>query len=194
MIPDEAQLIRRLQSGESSAFRELVEAHKRRVMALAFDLTGNLQDAEDVAQEAFIKAYRGIRDFRGEAQLSSWLYRIVVNICINRRRKKAVAEMELRDTFEGDHKHPAQPAEAPEANPEVMAAAGMMREHLRAALQRLSPQQRTIFILRHDQDLPLQQISAILQISEGAVKSQLFRALRKLQQQLEFYRADLGIS
>lgn len=193
MMEDEVQLIRRLQSGESSAFRELVENHKRRVVALAFDLMGNLQDAEDVSQEAFIKVYHGIRDFRGEAQLSSWMYRIVVNICINRRRKKAVSEMELRDTFEGNDKHAAHASEMAEANPELTAEAGMIREHLRAALGHLSPQQRSIFILRHDQDMPLQQISKILKISEGTVKSQLFRALRKLQKQLAFYRADLGI-
>lgn len=193
-MEDEVQLIRRLQSGESSAFRELVETHKRRVVALAFDLMGNLQDAEDVSQEAFIKVYHGIGDFRGEAQLSSWMYRIVVNICINRRRKKAVSEMELRETFEGNDRHPAHASEMPEANPELSAESGMIREHLRAALNHLSPQQRSIFIMRHDQDLPLQQIGEILKISEGTVKSQLFRALRKLQKQLAFYRTDLGIS
>ncbi|KAA0227364.1 RNA polymerase sigma factor [candidate division KSB1 bacterium] len=194
MMEDEVHLIRRLQSGESSAFRELVENHKRRVVALAFDLMGNLQDAEDVSQEALMKVYHGIRDFRGEAQLSSWMYRIVVNICINRRRKKAVSAMELRETFEGNEKHAAHASETAEANPELTAEAGMIREHLRAALDHLSPQQRSIFIMRHDQDMPLQQISEILKISEGTVKSQLFRALRKLQKQLAFYRADLGIS
>ena len=193
MIDNEADLIQRLRSGEAPAFRELVETHKQRVFALAYDFTGNVQDAEDLSQEAFIKVFRSIGGFRGEAQLSSWLYRIVVNLAINRRRKKAVTKMELWDTFEGDAYHGPQPEAAPEANPEKMAEASFMRRHLRRALDKLSSQQRTIFILRHDNDLPLQQISQILEISEGTVKSQLFRALRKLQQHLAFYRDDLEV-
>jgi RNA polymerase sigma-70 factor (ECF subfamily) len=193
MIANEAQLIQRLQAGEISAFRELVEAHKQRVFALAYDLTGNVQDAEDLSQEAFIKVYRGIGSFRGEAKLSSWLYRIVVNVALNRRRKKAVSEMELREDFEGDELHAPHVA-ADESNPERATQAAFMRRDLRRALEKLSEQQRTIFVLRHDHDLPLQQIGTMLKISEGTVKSQLFRALRKLQQHLAYYKADLGLS
>ncbi len=192
MIGNESELVRRLQAGEVSAFRELVESQKQRVFAVAYDLTGNVQDAEDLSQEAFIKVYRSIGSFRGEAKLSSWLYRIVVNLALNRRRKKAVSEMELRESFEGDGLHPAQAA-AEADNPEHAAQAAFVRQDLRRALDKLSEQQRTIFVLRHDQDLPLQQIGAILKISEGTVKSQLFRALRKLQEHLAFYKADLGM-
>ena len=194
MSDNEARLIKRLQAGESSAFHELVETHKQRVFALAYNFTGNVQDAEDLSQEAFIKAFRGIGAFRGEAQLSSWLHRIVINLALNRRRKKALSEMELWENFEGDEQHRALTNEAPEYNPESMTEARFMRAHLRAALAKLSAQQRTIFVLRHDSDMPLQQIGAVLKLSEGTVKSQLFRALRKLQKQLSFYKADLGIT
>ena len=194
MIKDETDLVRRLQSGEASAFRELVETHKRTIFALAYDLTGQVQEAEDVSQEAFIKVYHGIRNFHGDSQLSSWLYRIVVNLCINRRRKKALTEMELRESFEGDARHNPHSTAAPEANPERMAESALIRTHLRRALDQLSSQQRIIFVLRHDHDLPLKEISDILEISEGTVKSQLFRALRKLQKKLAFYKTDLGIT
>jgi RNA polymerase sigma-70 factor (ECF subfamily) len=119
------------------------------------------------------------------------MYRIVVNLCLNRRRKKALSEMELRENFEDDEKHHSIPSSDHEANPEKATEAEMIRQHLRRALDRLSPQQRTIFVLRHDEDLPLAEISKILKISEGTVKSQLFRALRKLQEALAFYKADL---
>lgn len=191
MANDERELIRRLQAAETSAFRELVESHKQRVFSLAYGLLGNAQDAEDVSQEAFIKVYRSIGDFRGEAQLSSWMHRIVVNLCLNRRRKKALSEMELRESFEDDETHQPIPAQDPAANPEIMTEAEMMRTHLRRALDLLSPQQRTVFILRHDEDMPLAEIGKALKISEGTVKSQLFRALRKLQEALAFYKADL---
>ncbi len=193
MSDNEARLIPRLQAGESSAFRELVETYKQRVFALAFDLSGNVQDAEDLSQEAFIKVFRGIGSFRGEAQLSSWLYRIVVNLALNRRRKKALSEMELWDSFEGEESRRTHASHAVEYNPEQTTEATFMRAHLRKALTKLSEQQRTIFVLRHDNDMPLQQISEVLNLSEGTVKSQLFRALRKLQKHLAFYKADLGI-
>lgn len=191
MASDETALIRRLQAGETSAFRELVENHKRALFNLAYDLLGNVQDAEDISQEAFVKVYRSIGDFRGEAQLGSWMYRIVVNLCLNRRRKKALSAMELRESFEDDERHQPTPASGHDADPEKATEAEMMRQHLRQALEQLSPQQRTIFVLRHDDDLPLAEISKILKISEGTVKSQLFRALRKLQEALSFYKADL---
>lgn len=191
MANDEKELIRRLQAGETSAFRELVENHKRALFNLAYDLLGNAQDAEDISQEAFIKVYRSIGDFRGEAQLGSWMYRIVVNLCLNRRRKKALSAMELRESFEDDETHAPTPTSDHEANPEKTTEVAMMRGHLRQALEQLSPQQKTIFVLRHDEDLPLAEIGEILKISPGTVKSQLFRALRKLQATLAFYKADL---
>ncbi len=191
MANDEKALIRRLQTGETSAFRELVENHKRTLFNLAYDLLGNAQDAEDISQEAFIKVHRSIGDFRGEAQLGSWMYRIVVNLCLNRRRKKALSEMELRDSFEESELHAGTPTSDHAADPEKTAEAEIMRQHLRRALDQLSPQQKTIFVLRHDEDLPLAEIGSMLKISEGTVKSQLFRALRKLQETLAFYKADL---
>lgn len=190
MAPDEQEMIQRLRAGDAAAFRELVERHKRRLFTLAYDLLGNVHDAEDVSQEAFIKVYRGIGAFRGEARLGSWMHRIVVNLCLNRRRKKALSEMELRENFE-DGAPQSLSASHPGADPEQMAEAEMMRIHLRRALDGLSPQQRTVFVLRHDEDLPLAEIGQILNISEGTVKSQLFRALKKLQEILAFYKADL---
>jgi RNA polymerase sigma-70 factor (ECF subfamily) len=114
------------------------------------------------------------------------MYRIVVNLCLNRRRKKALTAMELREDFDND----GALRSGADTNPEQHTEASLLQKHLRRALRRLSPQQRTIFVLRHDQDLPLKDISAILHISEGTVKSQLFRAVGKLQRALAFYKVD----
>jgi len=186
MAKDERDLISRLQSGDVAAFRELVETNKRRLFTLAYGMVGNVQEAEDVSQEAFIKIHRSICDFRGDAQLSSWMYRIVVNLCLNRRRKKSLTAMELREDFDND----GVIRSAPEGDPEQQTEASLLKRHLRHAMQKLSPQQRTIFVLRHDQDLPLKEISSIMKISEGTVKSQLFRAVGKLQQALAFYKVQ----
>jgi len=186
MAKDEKELIGRLQAGDAAAFRELVEANKHRLFTLAFGLVGNTQEAEDVSQEAFIKIYRSIGEFRGDAQLSSWMYRIVVNLCLNRRRKKSLSAMEFREDLEND----GVLRSAADVDPEQQTEASLLTRHLRLALLRLSPQQRTIFVLRHDQDLPLKEISSIMKISEGTVKSQLFRAVGKLQQALAFYKVE----
>ena len=189
-MTSEARLVERLRTGDSSAFRELVETYKRRLFTLAYDLCGNIHEAEDISQEAFIRVFQGIEKFRGDAKLSSWLYRIVVNLSFDRRRKKSLAAMELRESFEGNEHHPALPTAAAEADPERMTEAGMIRRHLRRALAELSPQQRTIFVLRHDHDMKISDISEVLNLADGTVKSQLFRALQRLQRKLAFYRAD----
>ena len=87
MKDGDRELIERLKAGETEAFRELVEQYKKQAYCVAYDLMGTHEDAEDISQEAFIKVYRSIRSFRGEAQFSTWLYRIVVNLCISEKRK-----------------------------------------------------------------------------------------------------------
>lgn len=170
------------------AFREMVERHKRTVYALAFDLTGNHHDAEDLSQEVFIKAYRGRSTFRGEAQTSSWLYRIAVNTYLNKRRKKAL-RLRLLWSDVGDYR----PEYDPAPRPDVRAEAEGIQRHLAGALQTLSPQERTAFVLRHDHGLALKEVADVMDVAEGTVKSLLYRATQKLRKALAFYRSDLGL-
>lgn len=172
---------------EPESFRDLVERYKRPLYALAYDLTGNHHDAEDLSQDVFIKAYRGLSEFRGDAQVYSWLYRITVNTYLNKQRKKALRFRQLWDDFSFTER------DDPLPRPDDRAEAGTIRRHVDAALEQLSPRERSAFVLRHYQDMPLKEIAATMDVAEGTVKSLLFRALQKLRDALDFYREDLGI-
>ncbi len=171
-----------------ATFHELVDEYKRPLFALAYDLTGNHHDAEDLSQEVFIKAFRGVADFRGEAQVYSWLYRIAVNTYLNKRRKKALRFRQLWDDFsQVPHDQNTEP------EPDRHAEAGVMRRHVETALKKLSPRERSAFVLRHYQDLSLREVADAMDVAEGTVKSLLFRAAKKLRTALAFYREDLGL-
>ena len=151
---------------------------------IALDLMGNRTDAEDMSQEVFIKAYRSLPGFRGDAQVSSWLYRITVNTCIDHRRKKwwqIRKETPLLDAL---------PADSP--GPEQTTDRRLIQAQIQVALHTLSPRERDIFLLRHDHDLALNDIAQSLHISVGTVKSTLFNAMRKLRKQLAPLRQELG--
>lgn len=167
------------------AFREVVERHKRRVYYLALDLTGNHHDAEDLSQEVFIKAYRALDRFRGDAQLQTWLYRITVNTYLNLRRKKALLFMRLRDSFAGT---PLEPEDDRAADGGLEQR--VVRQHVERALGVLSPKERSAFVLRHYHDLAVKDVAAAMDVAEGTVKSLLFRAVQKLRKELAFYRDE----
>ncbi len=185
---DEQVLVERARNGEMGAFRELVERYKKKIYYLSLDLTGNHHDAEDLSQEVFIKAYRSLKKFRGDAKFNSWLYRITVNTCISQRRKKSVSAMTLQEDFDGNSDQQYFAKETSFLNPEQSAEAGLMQQHIDNALQQLTRRERSIFVLRHYNDLSLKEIAQILKITEGTVKSMLFRGIQKLQKELSFYR------
>lgn len=167
-------------------FRELVEQHKKRVYYLALDLTGNHHDAEDLSQEVFIKAHRHLDSFRGDASFFSWLYRIAVNTYLNKRRKKAVRYMQLWDDFE----HVTGGAGA-SAGPDAQTERNAMQAHIDASLEVLSERERSAFVLKHYHGYKIREIAAMLDVADGTIKSLLYRATRKLRDELAFYRDEL---
>lgn len=191
-MTDEQLLIDRAQQGDGDAFRQLVERSNLNVYRLAYDLTGNRHDAEDVSQEVFVRAYRSLAGFRREAKWSTWLYRITVNLCLDHRDSQSRRPLEYRDNIDDDV--PAKSGRtASGATPEKETEATMIQQHIELALGRLSPQERSVFVLRHYHDLPLKEIADSMHIAEGTVKSHLFRALQRLRRELAFYRSDLGL-
>lgn len=192
-MTDERLLVRRIQDGDTSAFRELVEAHKMRVYYLALDLHGNHHDAEDLSQDVFMKAYKGIKKFRGNAQIGSWLYRITLNTYLSRKRKKADSIVTLANRQDDDERDPLEKADSVTGNPERTAVSRGIGEHVDAALEKLTPQERAVFVMRHYHDMPLKEIASTLAVAEGTVKSLLFRSIRKLREHLSFYRDELGL-
>lgn len=189
MAAPEPALVSRAAAGDASAFHRLVERHRAMVYRLAYQFAGNHYDAEDIAQDVFIKVYRSLGQFRHDSQLSSWLYRIVMNACIDHRRRHvaagvhpfgAEAEQRMLDT----------PEAAP--GPEARAYAGELGEALESGIRRLPPGQRAVFLLRHHEGLKLGEIASALGLAEGTVKRQLHTAVRRLRESLASVRAAAG--
>ena len=193
---DEILLIDRAQKGDVDAFGQLVDQTKGRTYQLAYDLTGNRHDAEDVMQDAYIRAFRGLDRFRREAKLTTWLHRITVNTFMDHKRAKKDKHVEYDEEME-NATNPAGPTLLPNpgnpASPDSRAEAEMIQQNIEQALTGLSPQERSVFVLRHYQDLPLKEIASVMDIAEGTVKAHLFRAIRRLQKALHFYKTDFGL-
>jgi RNA polymerase sigma-70 factor, ECF subfamily len=185
---EDDELIRAAQKGDRSAFDTLVRRYDRSVLRLALHMLGNEEDAQDVHQEAFIKAYRHLSNFRFECSFYTWLYRIVTNLCLDqlRRRKSrredpgtvldsAGEEMDLMANVQ-DERATADPDR--ELNRKHQHAA------IQSALAELTPRERTVFELKHYQGLKLRTIGEMLSTTEETAKNTLFRATRKLRARL----------
>jgi len=176
--PEEARLVAAAKAGDPHAFAALVEATEKDVYTLAYRLVGNEDDARDVAQEAYLRAFRSIKRFRGDAQFSTWMYRITANCAstyLTRRSKGRHDELSDEDNVLD---------ERPESDPAIMAEAGMLRDRVDAALADLPAILRAVVILRDVYDLPHDVIASELGITESAAKVRLHRARRKLRERL----------
>ena len=176
MSDDLAVLVAAAKGGDRGAFDEVVKATYAGAYTLAYRLTGNEEDAKDVVQEAYLRAYKGLRRFRGDAAFSTWLYRITANCAATQlTRRSRHRHDELDDEFEMTDLHP-------EINPEARADASVLRQQLREALDDLPPRLRAVVVLRDVYDLPHEAIAAELGITEAAAKVRLHRARRRLRE------------
>jgi RNA polymerase sigma-70 factor, ECF subfamily len=184
---DEQVLIVRAREGDMRAFRGLVEIHKRFVFRLAWDLTGNFHDAEDLSQEVFVRMFRSLDRFRGDCKLSTWLYTITSHTWIELygtgRSKFNRSLLPLEDDRTEDF---PLAAESSGTSPEDSAETSLFHKHVQNALSSLSPRERGVFVLRFFHDLKLSDIADHLKITPGAVKSHLYRSVRKMQKELSF--------
>ncbi|HTO95282.1 MAG TPA: RNA polymerase sigma factor [Bacteroidota bacterium] len=174
---DERQLISRARTGSHQAFRTLVERHMKHAYDVAFSFVRNHEDASDVAQEAFVRAYGALPSFREEAGFGTWLHRIVMNLAMNRAKRNRT-----RSAREVDAGEAAPAAEGPHGDD--------IRGHIERALHELPTLQRAVVILRTMDGLSTKQVSDILRCSEGTVKTHLFRGLKKMRAKLEFLHED----
>jgi RNA polymerase sigma-70 factor (ECF subfamily) len=191
MLEDERQLLSAVQRDDPAAFQLLVDRYKRQIYYLGLDLTGNHHDAEDLAQDVFVKAFQSIRNFRGDSRISSWLHRIAVNTHIDAKRKKSANMTISYDDPEDDPGRFPAPMDSPVHNPERKAESARVQQDIELALQALTPRERMVFVLRHYQDLALKEIADCMDVSEGTVKSFLFRAIKKLQKSLAVHAGRL---
>ena len=186
---DEAQLIAQFQHGDESVFNELVRRYQDRIYRLIRRFVKNHEDALDITQDAFIKAYQGLSNFKRDSQFYTWLYRITVNLCIDFIRRSATRKVMTYESECDDlpmmnipDSNLAPPSKAVE-NKELAA-------HLRKAILQLSDKQREVFILRHREGLSLREIAHTLGRSSGTVKAHLFHAQRNLRELLHPYLQD----
>jgi len=185
---DDLDLVRATQDGDVSAFEELVERYDRKLFRIAEHITHNREDAQDAVQEAFLKAFRHVGDFREDSQFSTWLIRITVNQALMKLRKqRTINEVSFDDDFqaEGDI-FPREVADwAP--NPEELYERSELRNILVKAFEGVRPILRTVFVLRDIEGLSIDQTAEVLDLSPTAVKARLFRARLQLRELLSEY-------
>ena len=181
---DDTILIREAQAGNRGAFEELVRQYDQAVLRLALHLTGSESDAQDVYQEAFLKAYRSVGRFRFECSFYTWLYRIVTNLCLDHLRKKQVRKEEAPVAADCDGEEYSiidQVAdERAHFNPEQDLMRRELGARINSALKKLSGRERMVFELKHYQGLKLRTIGEMLNTTEETAKNTLFRATQKL--------------
>jgi RNA polymerase sigma-70 factor, ECF subfamily len=187
---DETGLIRSAQRGDQDAFETLVRAYDQSVLRLAMNLLRSPDEARDVYQEAFLKVYKNLHLFRFDCSFHTWLYRIVTNVCLDhlRRRKVRKEDSTVVETPDGPVDQISRlEEEGPAANPERQMWNRQLSDRIAAALEALTPRERTVFELRHYEGLRLRAIGDILGTSEEAAKNCLFRATQKMRASLEAF-------
>ena len=193
MAENDQILVDRFTSGDTSAFQELVERHKKKVYYLAYDITGDHHEAEDISQEVFVKVFRSLNTFRRDAKMSSWLYKITVNASIDSLRKKSSKPEASIDILERADVRDNPMGSSIDLDPERSAESLLLQKHISHALQKISPKERSVFVMRHYNDLKIREIAEILNISIGTVKALLFRAIKKLRKELSIHRGNPGL-
>ena len=186
---NERELVSRAQGGDLRSFSALVEKYQERAVHIAYSLVGNFEDAKDLAQESFVKAYSALQSFKGDSKFYTWFYRILANTCKDFMRKQAFKkglvswvrgeqdEAGERDIFEGIG------SEAYNGSRELLR--GELREAIQKAIDSLPAQQKSVFALRYLEGLPLAEIAESLNLSEGAVKAHLWQAGQKMRKLLK---------
>jgi len=181
---EDAKLVAGLKSGDEQSFRVLVEEYQDRAFSIAFGLLHNTEEAKDAVQESFIRVFKKIKGFRGESRFYTWYYRLLVNVCLDLKRKK-----KLKDTFSffytdksgtGAQEREKAPAVNEKEGPEWILAAKETENEVWKSLELLSKRERQVFEFRHYQGFKIKDIAEIMEIKTGTVKALLFHGIQKL--------------
>lgn len=184
---DPKELVLEAQSGNMRAFQLLVQQYQQEIYRYAYTLAGCHEEAEDISQEVFVKAYQSLSSIREHEHFRAWLYRVTMNTWINHGRKKGMKIKKQQisiDQYQGDF-----PVTS-DFNPDAETEKAFNQTRIHQALNCLSPKERAVFTLKHFQDLKLIEVAESLHLSTGTVKSLMFRAVRKLQKELADVREE----
>jgi RNA polymerase sigma factor RpoE len=186
--PEESELVRRARTGDLAAYDELVRRYHERVYATVYHMTANHEDANDLTQEAFIKAYQALKSFKGGSSFYTWVYRIAVNKTINfLKQRRNRAQISLNDIdFNAEH-DPDLVALISDKTPRREVSLSELQEKLNAAMQKLSEPHRLVVTLHDVQGLSHEEIAEIMDCNIGTVRSRLFYARQQLQAHLSDY-------
>ena len=195
-MESDAVAVERTLAGDREAYRVLVERHSRNVYRLAYRMTGNQHDAEEVVQEAFLRAYHKLSQFAARANFGTWVYRIAANYAIDRMRQRksedANRALPARATEEGAEMDLMSTVPDAAPSPERLAQSGQLAAQMRRALRDLTPAERTAFVMRHWGGSGIEEIAAALNSSASAAKNTVFRSVQKLRKALEPFVEQRG--
>ena len=187
-VPD-AVAVERTLAGDRNAYRVLVERHSQNVYRLAYRMTGNSHDAEEVVQEAFLRGYQKLRQFAGQSNFGTWVYRIAANYAIDRMRQRktedARRELPGRANEDGLETDPISLVKDSAPSPERLAGSQQLALRMKQALQELTPAERTAIVMRHWDGCGIEEIATVLKSNSSAAKNTVFRAVQKLRKALE---------
>lgn len=191
MIDNESEIIERIKNGDQNAFCELVEKYKEKALNIAFSFCRNYEDAKDISQEAFIKAFKTIRNFRSESRFYTWFYRILINLCkdyLRRRMKNKAISANIRINNEAQEEESIFEVIASGLpGPKEQLLNKELGEELTKALNSLPEQQKRVFTLKNIHGLKINEIAEIIKCAEGTIKAHLFKATLNLQERLAAY-------
>lgn len=196
----DSEAIQHVRSGDMDGLRVLYDRHRGRIYQLGCRYLSDPAEAEDLVQQVFIKVYESAAKFRGDAQVSTWMYRIAVNAALERCRRRRTVGLDdvhplggealgandrlAAEQRSGWSRRPAMASRDFDADPQLVAERRSIRERMQEALEELSPTQRLAFVLRHWEGMSIREIAEVLGAAEGTVKSHLFRAVRTLRVEL----------
>ncbi len=191
----ESRFIERLRGRDERAFNDLVQRYEQRVFRLVFRMLGRRDEAEDMVQEVFVQVFKAVESFRGDSKLSTWIYRISINLCKNRAkylsRRRSEAQDELEQMSEWRSLHEGRGITVGETNrPDQVVQGYQLETIVRVAITQLDPDFREVLVLRDIEDLPYEDIMEITGLPEGTVKSRIHRARAMLKQRIEAQMGD----
>ena len=192
----DAVAVERTLAGEREAYRVLVERHSQYVYRLAYRMTGNKEDAEEVVQEAFLRAYQKLQQFAGNANFATWVYRIAANYAIDRLRQRKSEDLrreQPKRIAEGEPEtDPLSDVKDAAPSPERLAGSAQLAAKMKEALDTLTPAERTAIVMRHWDGCGIEEIAAVLKSNTSAAKNTVFRAVQKLRAALQPFAEPRG--
>lgn len=188
MTTEENNLILAAQKGDAAAFEELIYKYDRNVFGIAYSYISNNEDAKDIYQEVFLRVFKGIKKFEFRSEFSTWLYRITTNVCLTYRSQKkryAIASLNEEINSEDGETQTLADTIADSSNTDSRAISSEVSSHIEKGLEKLSPQQKLVFTLKHYKGYKIKEIASMMNCTEGTIKNYLFTGTQRMREHLQ---------